>query len=71
MKISIQKSGDEITADMLDLPGTPPVGRGKTETEAIARLFWSILLEKDTWLKYLDLKTMQIERETEQKGETE
>lgn len=63
MKISIQKRGDDIAADMTDLPGTPPIGLGKTETEAIARLFWSILLEKDTWLKYLDLKSMQIERE--------
>lgn len=64
MKIKIEKSGDSIIADMIELPGTPPIGRGVTETEAIARLFWSILLEQNTWLKYLDLNSMSIIRES-------
>ena len=34
LKIVVEKSGKEWRADAQVLPGTPPVGSGKTEMEA-------------------------------------
>lgn len=33
-------------ADCLDLPGSPPIGLGKTETDALAHLMWIILFSQ-------------------------
>lgn len=35
MKIKISKRGSRFEADPVDLPGSPPVGKGDTITEAL------------------------------------
>ena len=44
MNIEIAVYNDVYRADCLDLPGTPPVGTGETEAEAVASLFQNLLL---------------------------
>ena len=43
MKIKLEKDADGYRADCLDLPGSPPVGRGSTEVEAMANLTFILL----------------------------
>lgn len=45
MKIHLEYSVDHWRADLLDLPGTPPVGLGRTEALAVACLFWRLMYE--------------------------
>jgi len=76
MKIKIEKYNDGKTfrADMLDLPGSPPVGQGETETEAVANLFMKIIFQStdgrfinrgcipESWLRYVTPDKIVIER---------
>lgn len=76
MKIKIEKYNDGKTfrADMLDLPGMPPVGQGETEGEAVANLFMKIIFQStsggvvrrgcvpESWLAYVRPDKIVIER---------
>jgi hypothetical protein len=46
--IKVVKEKARFTADATKLPGTPPVGRGRTEDEArfdlLAKLLWNVVL---------------------------
>lgn len=45
MRIELEKSEGKWRADCKDLPGTPPVGIGRTQEEAVAMLFAKLLIE--------------------------
>jgi len=58
MKIKIDKVsyGDvEYRADLLDLPGTPSIGEGRSKEEAVANLFYRLLAENNTWVRSMKL----------------
>ena len=54
----IERSGVKLVrADLLDLPGSPPVGEGRTEAEAVADLFRRVIADKSTnWLTYVQVE---------------
>lgn len=63
MRIEIEKSGDNYRADCLDLPGTPPVGEGKTKEEAVASLFYRILFcsaDETKWTRYVKRDVFEV-----------
>lgn len=65
MEVEIKKSGDEYRVELWDLPGTYPVGFGKTKIEAVFNLFQKLIFEhKSDWVKYIDLTTLNIEDST-------
>jgi len=51
MKLEICKTGDQYIANIADLPGSPPIGRGTTKEEAVAILFCTLF--RPTQLKKL------------------
>jgi len=60
MNIKITKSSDNcFRADCLDLPGSPPIGLGKTEVLALAHLIWLLNFSETggpnsiNWSKFL------------------
>jgi hypothetical protein len=60
MKIKVEKQPDHYRADCLDLPGSPPVGVGRTPELAVAALFYLMHFDKpsvhaDNWMKYIKL----------------
>lgn len=55
MKIEITWSKDHYRADLIDLPGTPPVGLGRTPELAVACLWWTCMRESTKWLEYINL----------------
>lgn len=61
MKIKLEKQKGYYTADCLDLPGSPPVGNGKTKELAMACLFYLMKFESPhvgsdrTWFDYIKL----------------
>lgn len=56
MKIKIEKSGGGYRADFTEIPGSPPVGTGKTEGAAVATLF----IRNFEWVKKLDHNYLEI-----------
>lgn len=46
MKIKIEKQSDHYRADCLDLPGSPPVGVGRTPELAVSALFYLMLFDR-------------------------
>jgi hypothetical protein len=68
MKIRIELRLDYIpnqfTADLLDLPGSPPTGVGSSPEEAVASLFGSIIHpdERYQWLNCINLESLEIIR---------
>lgn len=46
MKIKIEEGSDHYRADCVDLPGSPPIGLGKTPELAMAHLFWMMLFSR-------------------------
>ncbi len=66
MKYKIEKFKDHYRADCIDLPGSPPVGLGSTETEAAIHLFTRLIIESKSratltdWLQYIDNKEIII-----------
>lgn len=51
-------------ADLQGLPGSPPIGNGKTKEMAVACLFFRIISEWETWGKYLTpLRGLSINNE--------
>lgn len=61
MTIRITKSGKIFTAECIDLPGSPPVGRNKDKEKAILYLFKYLLFEYETWGQYLNLSEVNYE----------
>jgi len=59
MKIQVDKQSDHYRADLLDAPGSPPVGLGATPEMAVACLFWRLMFENTggsnptNWLKFI------------------
>ena len=59
MNIKIEESSGGYRADCIDLPGSPPVGTGKTKEMAIACLFFLMLFsipcsgESRKWTDYI------------------
>ena len=59
MNIKIEEQSDHFRADCLDLPGSPPVGIGRTKELALACLFHRMLFENSngpshaTWTSFL------------------
>lgn len=49
LEIDVELHGDMYRANSKILPGTPPVGTGKTVNEARYNLLCKILWEWDTW----------------------
>lgn len=56
MKILIEKSLNGWRADFTELPGSPMVGDGKTQADAIASLF----IRNQENFKYLDFNYLEI-----------
>lgn len=71
MKIKISKYNQKLKrtdkqlyqADLKDLPGIPPIGIGKTKREAVASLFYIILVDRVDWIKSIDLESFEIVEE--------
>ncbi|MGL4632568.1 MAG: type II toxin-antitoxin system HicB family antitoxin [Leadbetterella sp.] len=63
---------DGWTADIVENPGTPPVGHGKTKEEAIACLFLRLMRSRDYGDRFRNVSSIEIveeeEEETEIKG---
>ena len=65
MNIKIQETKrNHFIADLLDLPGSPPIGEGGTEAKAIANLFFRLTFEGEKWIKYIDHSEFIINGET-------
>lgn len=45
MIIDIVQAGDGYRADCKSLPGSPPVGVGKTKEAALCHLFWLLIFQ--------------------------
>ena len=56
MKIKVEKVKGGFRADFIELPGSPLVGDGPTEAEAIATLF---IRNKDNF-HYLDFNYLEV-----------
>ena len=56
MKIQIEKSLNGFRADFIELPGSPRVGDGETEADAIATLF----IRNQENFKHLDFNYLEI-----------
>jgi hypothetical protein len=52
LNIEVNKTGLLYVADCMNLPGTPPIGRGKSRQEAIGSLLYALSKEQE-WRKYL------------------
>lgn len=65
MRYKIEKQSDHYRADCLDMPGSPPVGIGATEAEAVIHLFECLLSQKagpsSEWIRGRKLDTSKIE----------
>ena len=56
MKLSIIEYKDgEFKADLLDIPGTPPVGFGNTKEKAVASLLQILLSNASVYSKYVNI----------------
>lgn len=68
MKIKLIKCGENYwQADCLDLPGSPPIGVGKTDYEAIASLFSNLMYNIEHYkrsIKYNEKLEIIINDET-------
>jgi hypothetical protein len=62
MEIEITKSGKNYRVDLVDLPGSPPVGIDETVELAIVDLFYQLFNPKadKRWLKYIDWSYYKI-----------
>lgn len=67
MTLQINKKTDNnrqvfYEVDMIDLPGSPPTGRGKTKEEAMASLFFRLLDDEKfiKWSKYFKFSNLSI-----------
>ena len=49
-RIVITKDGESVRADCINLPGTPPIGRGRNPYEAIGSLMKAITIDP-TWVR--------------------
>ena len=64
MKIKITEiSQINYKADLLDLPGSPWIGRGTTKEEAVGSLFFHLLhpANKVKWIPYINFNEFKIE----------
>lgn len=67
IKIEKQKAGDDsiqYKADLEDLPGSPPVGIGKTPEEAVAVLFFTLISQGIGWIRHVSLLEFKVEHES-------
>lgn len=65
IKITPSRHRDfKYMADLVDLPGSPPVGYGNTVAEATANMFINLLADKRSgWMSMIDLtKPAKIKR---------
>lgn len=59
MKIKLEKRLDNLYyADLLDLPGSPPIGVGPSRHEAIAHLFYQLVTS--SWYKSVNIDSLEI-----------
>jgi len=60
MKIQIEKTGSKYQANLVDLPGSPPVGCAETPEKAVADLFWRIFhpTNRNNFVGYIDFNDM-------------
>ena len=58
LKLTCEKSGNtyRVCSDLL--PGTPPVGIGKTKLQAKYNFFLEMMYDWKTWGKYLKVNTI-------------
>jgi hypothetical protein len=63
MDIKIIQYNDKFIADMVDLPGSPPIGEGRTEYESVAYLFFRLLQPNivENWRKYMDFSNLSVD----------
>lgn len=60
MRIHIIEAGiGNYQADLVGLPGSPPVGNGDSPNEAIISLLRSILHETK-WMQYIDFNGLRV-----------
>lgn len=58
----VRKKYTDYQADLLDLPGSPWIGRGETPQEAVVFLFYRIMHDPTVdWRKYIDFSKVEIE----------
>jgi hypothetical protein len=61
MVVSLKKTLNGYwTADLKDLPGSPPIGYGKTQAEAIADLFYQLIAGHSDYLLYVKLDKCEV-----------
>jgi hypothetical protein len=62
MRIEITKINRWYGADLKDLPGSPQLGAGETPEEAVASLFYSILMNREgiDWVKHIDFTSLEV-----------
>ena len=49
-RIAITEDDDEVRANCTDLPGSPPIGRGRNQYEAIGSLLKALMVDP-TWVR--------------------
>ena len=62
MLIEIEEIESGFKADLKDLPGSPPIGLGKTKEESVVNLFFSILHpdNRTNWVRCIDCSDIKI-----------
>lgn len=57
MRIELTKREERphYVADLVDLPGSPPLGEGDTPELAVANLWLRLVQDADKWRKYMEL----------------
>jgi hypothetical protein len=60
MVIELHKHKRTWRANMRELPGSPPVGEGATQVEAIASLFFRVIVDPVDWRKYMGFTQLEI-----------
>ena len=51
--INLQKIESGWMADIEELPGSPPIGTGRTKAEAVSHLFLRLITKHPEYLKYI------------------
>ena len=59
MNIEIKKYDNVYIAEITGLPGSPPVGKGKTKIAAICELFF-LITHHPYFIQYIDKTTLSI-----------
>lgn len=59
MNIEIKKCDNVYIADITGLPGSPPVGKGKTKFDALCELFF-LITHHPYFIQYMDKTTFSI-----------